>query len=483
MTRLRKMVLEELQRRNYSKSTARAYIRVIRDFAAYFHRSPDKLGPEQVREFQAHLFRDRHLEPGTVVQYSAGLRFLFVKTLHRHFMVDNIPLPKEPFRLPTILSVEEVTRLIDSASNLMHRAILMTLYSTGIRRAELCQLKVSDIDKERMVIHIHAGKGQRDRDVDLSECLLDTLREYWRWMRPKTYLFPGTINNWRADVPITGKVGLGRMPRGGRPVRPEKTCLPALVAALLRHTLARSRGRSAGSPETAGPRKTRRHSQILASFAPTFPRGRQPARLSFCGDQCSTNQTLATQEEEMSRPTLEVADIIRCAGKSFIERNRSHITWQQVKVLNAIERCRTAALGGHLDQCARCGYRAISFHSCRNRHCPKCQTNARNRWLAARQRELINVRYSHVVFTVPHQLVAFALQNKKAIYTLLFESSAATLLEVAADPKHLGAEIGFLSVLPYLSLGGLRPAKPYENRIELRWQRLGAARSRLQWRS
>ena len=121
-------------------------------------------------------------------------------------MVDNIPLPKEPFRLPTILSVEEVTRLIDSAGNLMHRAILMMLYSTGVRRAELCQLKVSDIDKERMVIHIHAGKGQRDRDVDLSECLLDTLREYWRWMRPKTYLFPGTVNNWRADVPITGKV-------------------------------------------------------------------------------------------------------------------------------------------------------------------------------------------------------------------------------------------------------------------------------------
>lgn len=206
MTRLRKMVLEELQRRNYSKSTARAYLRVIRDFAGYFHSSPDKLGPEHVREFQAHLFRDRHLEPGTVVQYSAGLRFLFVKTLHRHFMVDNIPLPKEPFRLPTILSVEEVTRLIDSAGNLMHRAILMMLYSTGVRRAELCQLKVSDIDKERMVIHIHAGKGQRDRDVDLSECLLDTLREYWRWMRPKTYLFPGTVNNGRADVPITGKV-------------------------------------------------------------------------------------------------------------------------------------------------------------------------------------------------------------------------------------------------------------------------------------
>jgi Putative transposase/Transposase zinc-binding domain len=149
----------------------------------------------------------------------------------------------------------------------------------------------------------------------------------------------------------------------------------------------------------------------------------------------------------MKRPTLEVADIIRCAGKGFIERNRPHLGWQQLKVLRAIQRCRTAALGGHLDQCSRCGHRAISFFSCRNRHCPKCQTNARNKWLAARSDELLGVSYFQVVFTLPHQLSALALQNKRTIYDLLFQASAATLLEVAADPKHLGAQIGFLSVL------------------------------------
>jgi ribosome modulation factor len=149
----------------------------------------------------------------------------------------------------------------------------------------------------------------------------------------------------------------------------------------------------------------------------------------------------------MKRPTLEVADIIRSAGNSFIERNRLHLGWQQLKVLRAIERCRTAALGGHLDRCTQCGYRAISFYSCRNRHCPKCQTNARNQWLAARQQELLSVPYWHVVFTLPHELAALALQNKKTIYNLLFQTSAATLLEIAADPAHLGAEIGFLSVL------------------------------------
>jgi Putative transposase/Transposase zinc-binding domain len=149
----------------------------------------------------------------------------------------------------------------------------------------------------------------------------------------------------------------------------------------------------------------------------------------------------------MNRPTLEVADIIRQHGKDFIESNRSRLTWQQLKVLRAIEHCRTAALGGHLDRCSRCGHRAISYNSCRNRHCPKCLTNARDRWLADRQKELLKVGYFHVVFTLPHEMSWLALHNQKVIYQLLFRASAETLLEIAADPKHLGAQIGFLSVL------------------------------------
>jgi hypothetical protein len=150
----------------------------------------------------------------------------------------------------------------------------------------------------------------------------------------------------------------------------------------------------------------------------------------------------------MSRPPLEVADLIRTAGATFIERNRKWISWKHVKVLLAIARCRTAALGGHLDECIRCGHRAtISYNSCRNRHCPKCQTAAREQWIAARQRELLPTRYVHVVFTLPHRLAPLALQNKKVLYDLLFRSSAETLLEVARDPRHLGAEIGFFTVL------------------------------------
>jgi hypothetical protein len=150
----------------------------------------------------------------------------------------------------------------------------------------------------------------------------------------------------------------------------------------------------------------------------------------------------------MSRPPLEVADLIRVAGAAFIERNRQWIRWKHIKVLLAIALCRTAELGGHLDECTRCGHRAtISYNSCRNRHCPKCQTAAREQWIAARRRELLPTRYLHVVFTLPRRLAPLVLQNKKVVYDLLFATSAQTLLEVARNPKHLGAEIGFFSVL------------------------------------
>lgn len=149
----------------------------------------------------------------------------------------------------------------------------------------------------------------------------------------------------------------------------------------------------------------------------------------------------------MNRPTLEVADILREHGTGFIERNRSWLSWLHIKILLAIQRCRTAALGGHVDECVHCEDRVTSYNSCRNRHCPKCQANARDRWLAERSKELLPVPYVHVVFTLPHELAPLAYQNKRVVYDLLFKASAATLLELAGDPKHLGAEIGFLSVL------------------------------------
>jgi len=207
VTHLRKMMLEELQRRNYSENTTRCYIRTVEDFSRRFKRPPDRLGPEHIREYQAELFQKRKLSPGTVTQRLAALRFFYIKTLKKAWSVAETPYPKKVFHLPTILSQEEVTRLIDAALTPYHRILLMTLYATGVRRAELAHLKVNDIDSKRMVIHVQGGKGRKDRDVMLSPKLLDELRAHWHSLRrkPSVWLFPG--NRWHSgDHPIDTKV-------------------------------------------------------------------------------------------------------------------------------------------------------------------------------------------------------------------------------------------------------------------------------------
>jgi site-specific recombinase XerD len=197
---------EELIRRNYAETTIRTYLQVIEDFRRYLQKRLDHLGPDDIRRYQVHLLEERKLGVGTVGSYIAALRFFYVKTLKRRGMKEDLPYPKRNRCLPTILTPEEVSRWIDSARNLFHYAMLLTMYSAGLRRSELCRLKVSNIDSGRMMIRIERGKGGVDREIPLNQKLLTTLREYWRWMRPKTYLFPGTRNGWRADKPITSKV-------------------------------------------------------------------------------------------------------------------------------------------------------------------------------------------------------------------------------------------------------------------------------------
>jgi Putative transposase/Transposase zinc-binding domain len=149
----------------------------------------------------------------------------------------------------------------------------------------------------------------------------------------------------------------------------------------------------------------------------------------------------------VSRPALEIADILRDHGPAWRRAMRGHLTHAQLKVMSAIEACRTADLGGHVARCEACGHTAIAYNSCRNRHCPKCQGSQAREWLEARKAELLEVPYFHVVFTLPPRIGAIAYQNKAVIYDLLFKASAETLLTIAADPKRLGVQIGFTSVL------------------------------------
>jgi integrase/recombinase XerD len=206
VTHLRKLMLEELQRRNYSDDTIRSYIHTVEDFARRFNCPPDRLGPRHIREYQAELFQKRKLLSGTVTQRLAALRFFYIKTLRRTWSIAETPYPKKARRLPTILSQDEVAQLIDAACPLFHRTLLMTLYATGARNAEVTHLKFSDIDSKRMVIHIQDGKEHKDRDVMLSPMLLEELRAHWRRLRRKTsqWLFPGNHRH-SGDQPIDTK--------------------------------------------------------------------------------------------------------------------------------------------------------------------------------------------------------------------------------------------------------------------------------------
>ena len=199
MTHLRKIMLEELQRRHYSEGTTRYYVRHVERFARHFNCSPDRLGPQHIREYQAHLFTKQKLSPGAVTNHLCALRFFYIQTLKKPWSITDTPYPKKAHHLPTILSQEEVALLIDAASTPFHHTILMTLYATGIRNAEVTRLKISDIDSRRMVIHVQGGKGRKDRDVMLSSILLAELRAHWRRlpMKSSTWLFPG--GRWHND--------------------------------------------------------------------------------------------------------------------------------------------------------------------------------------------------------------------------------------------------------------------------------------------
>jgi site-specific recombinase XerD len=200
-------MLEELRRRNYAESTIRSYIHTLKHFSRYFNRPPDQLGPAHIRRYQAALFTKFKLQPNTVTLRLAALRFFYVKVLRKGWSVTETPYPKKVLHLPHVLSPEEVARLIDAAKLPFHRILLMTLYATGARRAEVAHLKIADIDSQRMVVHIRGGKGRKDRDVMLSAKLLDALREYWRGLRrkPSEWLFPG--GRWHTESePVTTKV-------------------------------------------------------------------------------------------------------------------------------------------------------------------------------------------------------------------------------------------------------------------------------------
>jgi hypothetical protein len=229
-----------------------------------------------------------------------------------------VPYPRAPRRLPIILTREEAIRLIYSASNLFHRAMLITMYSTGMRRAELCRLKVEDIDSTCMLIHIRQGKGGKDRDVPLSPKVLETLREYWRWMKPQTYMFPGDDQRLTCGQADHAQSSVGSVPGSGSASRDHESRAPASAAAQLCHPLSRRRSGSADRSGVARAYRPEAHFYLSASVRAPHQSGWHTAR-QHGAFQTRPGEAVAKAAQKMNRPPFEVADIIRAHGDSFVE--------------------------------------------------------------------------------------------------------------------------------------------------------------------
>ena len=404
----RRVGASRLRRVRPSAATSRS----LKRFASTPVRASIGLTPAQLRRYHLFLLEERRLAIGTVVTQICALRFFCRYVLKRRDVREDLPYPKERLRFPVVLSPDEVQRLIAGAKNLYHRTLLLTLYGAGLRRSEACQLKVRDIDSQRMVLRVEQGKGGRDREIPLSPTLLAALRESLPLDATEDLSLPGDAQRLAGRCADHDEGDLGGRAPGRAEGGDRQTRHAAHAAAHVRDPSPGSRRRPADDSAPAGPCRPVAHDGVSPPLASASSSRAESAGAAPGAGARGPPAVAAEAEAEsgMSRPAVEVADILHAQGDAFVEQH-PWLSVQQRSVLRAIARCRTAALGGHVDACGACGHQAISYNSCRNRHCPKCQAQARERWLHARERDLLDVPYVHVVFTLPHAAAAAGLSE------------------------------------------------------------------------
>src|SRR5262245_36927767 len=359
MTPLRRRYIEDLQLKHFSPGTIKVYVHAVAKFARHFGKSPEQLDFRHVRQYLIHLIQDRRLSRGTYIVYLAALRHLYHVTLNRPGQLDALPIKNREHKLPVVLSKEEVRLILAVVTNLKHKALIMVAYDSGLRLSELRHLRIDDIDSNRMTIRVRLGKGQKDRYARLTPELLKLLREYWLEYRPQTWLFPGETPDKSYDMATPGRIL-------------KKLC--------------RTAGIQKRVTTAAGARQPTNDSALYP-----YLRTRPPRCAQYDGDgnDAVAHSRRSNQQRRGVVMTggLEVADVFRDGGARFEAQYGRILSREQRRVIRALLRCRTAALGGHLYRCQDCGHEKNQYNSCRNRHCPKCQAMARSAWLAVRQPE------------------------------------------------------------------------------------------------
>ena len=400
MTPLRQRMLDDMRVRNLSPLTQTSYLEHVARFARHFHTSPEALGPANIRAYQVYLTTKKQLAPSTIVVTIAALRFLYSVTLKRDWAVETVlPLSKRPKTLPVILSADEVQQFLAAVVHPKPRAVLTTCYAAGLRISEAVRLQVTDIDSNRRVLRVAHGKGQRDRYVMLSPKLLDELRTWWRVERPTRWLFPGARANTHIGTNAVTQACRHARWRSGIAQAHHSTLPPAR----LRRASARRRHQRPDYPAAPRPPESDDHRPVSACGGDPGVLGDEPVRSAPAAGRPSGRSRRPVCSlsvgAPMDRSPLQVAEVFRCYGASFRAHMVGTLSTAQRRVMSAIERCRTAALGGHVEQCDRCGHMRVWYNSGRNRHCPQCQALARATWITDRMAELLPTEYFHVVFT------------------------------------------------------------------------------------
>ena len=434
--KLRQRFLDDMRIKGLLPKTQTMYLRAMREFTRFLGHSPDTATPEELRAFQLDM-KERGVGAPTFNSRLTVLSFFYSATCLRPEMKRHMRYQRAAKKIPVVLSAAEVARILEAAPGpgLRYRAAFSVAYGGGLRASEVTHLKVGDIDSDRMLIRVEQGKGRKDRHVMLSPSLLELLRDHYREARPAGWLFPGRN---RVDPISTRQFNRAFGVACDFAEIKKKVSPHTLRHSFATHLLDRHPG-DPGAPRS----RQAGDDDDLHQGGDQDDQGRdQPARSAGPpGGEPRLSRV------SMPRPKLEVADIFRAHGPAYRREQAGHLNLLQLKVMSAVENCRTAALGGHVAVCTKCGHEHVAYNSCRNRHCPKCQGATAREWMQARIEDLLPVEYFHVVFTLPSQVADIAYQNKATVYHLLFKASAQTLLTIAADPKHLGARIGMTSVM------------------------------------
>ena len=434
-TALRKKMHQDLQLAGLSEGTQDVYLRAVRQLAVHFHTPPDGLNEAQVRDYLLYLKNDKKSASSTLGIASSAIKFFYSHTAPRDWpTLQRIRVQKEK-RLPDVLSIDELRQLIGAVRKLRYRTYFATVYSLGLRRNEGLHLQIRDIDSARMLVHVHRGKGAKDRFVPLPARTLTLLREYWVTHRNPVWLFPASDSDQSQAVSSDHPMSKDGVQHAMERVVHQLGLRKAVSIHTLRHSYA-THLLEAGV-------NLRLIQQYLGHSS------LQTTMVYFHLTTVSQEQAVAVINKLMEpEPMPTVADVLRRYGGQYLERFGAAMPGEHKKVLHAITACRTGELGTVLYACQSCGEIHAIGRSCGNRHCPTCQHDKTKAWLEKQTDRLLPCPYFLVTFTLPAELRALARSHQRVIYAALFEASSQALRALATNPRFVGTDrLGFFGVL------------------------------------